>query len=48
MYAPVSTRKEECVDSSQTDIDPVETEFREMVPGVIVARRWRFPTAEGV
>ena len=43
MSAPVSTRKEDSEDSSKTDIDPVETEFKEMVPGAIDARRWRFP-----
>ena len=41
--APVSTKKEHLEDSSNTDIDPADTELREMVPGAIDARRWRFP-----
>ena len=43
MSAPVSTKKEDFEDSSKTDIDPVETEFKEIVPDVIDVRRWLFP-----
>ena len=43
MSAPVSTRKEDLEDSSKTDIDPEETEFKVIVPDVIDVRRWLFP-----
>ena len=43
MSAPVSTKKEDLDDASKTDIAPVETEFKDIVPGVIDAWRWRFP-----
>ena len=43
MSAPVSTKKEEPEDSSQTDIDPEDTEFKEIVPDVMDVRRWLFP-----
>ena len=43
MSAPVSTRKEDCEDLSKTDIDPDDTEFKEIVPDVIDVRRWLFP-----
>ena len=46
MSAPVSTRKEDLEDSSKTDIDPEETEFKVIVPDVIDVRRLRFPTTE--
>ena len=43
MSAPVSTKKEDPEDSSKTDIDPEETEFKEIVPDVNDVRRWLFP-----
>ena len=43
MSALVSTKKEDCEDSSKTDIDPEDTEFKEMVPDVTDVRRWLFP-----
>ena len=43
MSAPVSTKKEELEEVSQTDIDPVETEFNERGPDVTDVRRLLFP-----
>ena len=43
MSAPVSTKKEDREDSSKTDIDPEDTEFKEIVPDVTDVRRWLFP-----
>ena len=43
MSAPLSTRKEHWEFESQTDMDPEEEVLRETMPGVIGARRWRFP-----
>ena len=43
MSAPVSTRKEDLEELSYTDMDPEETELREIVPDATDVRRWRFP-----
>ena len=43
MSAPLSTRNEHCDEASKTDIDPEDEVLSETMPGVVDARRWRFP-----
>ena len=47
MSAPVSTKKADLEEVSQTDIEPLETEFKDRVPDVIDVRRSRFPGSTG-
>ena len=47
MSAPVSTKKADLEEESQTDIEPLETEFNDGVPDVIDVRRSLFPESTG-
>ena len=48
MSAPLSIKNEVPEALSNTDIEPEETELREMMPDATGARLWRFPTLVSV
>ena len=43
MSAPLSIKNDVPETLSNTDIEPEETEFREMTPDATGVRLWRFP-----